>query len=116
MADIINSIVVPTIKATPGVQKVDITTSLSSISRTNGKPSAGISMTKTPDANTVTVVNDVLQELDLLKQTKGVPSDVEFVVISNQAPQIQSSIDKLRQEVLLGAVLAVLVIFSFLIN
>ena len=116
MADIINSIVVPTIKATPGVQKVDITTSLSSISRTNGKPSAGISMTKTPDANTVTVVNDVLQELDLLKQTKGVPSDVEFVVISNQAPQIQSSIDKLRQEVLLGAVLAVLVIFSFLIS
>ena len=116
MAGIINSIVVPTIKATPGVQKVDITTSLSSISRTNGKPSAGISLTKTPAANTVTVANDVLQELDLLKQSKGVPSDVEFVVISNQAPQIQSSIDKLRQEVLLGAVLAVLVIFSFLIS
>ncbi len=116
MEELIYSTVVPAIKGTPGVQKVDITTALSSISRTNGKPSAGISLTKQPDANTVTVVNDVLEELALLQANKDVPSDVEFVIIANQAPQIQSSIDKLTQEVLLGAVLAVLVIFSFLIS
>ena len=116
MTELIYSTVVPAIKGTSGVQKVDITTALSSISRTNGKPSVGISLTKQPDANTVDVVNNVLEELELLQANRDVPSDVEFVIIANQAPQIQSSIDKLTQEVLLGAVLAVLVIFSFLIS
>lgn len=116
MTELIYSTVVPAIKGTSGVQKVDITTALSSISRTNGKPSVGISLTKQPDANTVDVVNNVLEELELLQANRDVPGDVEFVIIANQAPQIQSSIDKLTQEVLLGAVLAVLVIFSFLIS
>ena len=84
------------------------------ISRTNGLPSLGISLTKDPDANTVEVVDAVFAELESLKGS--LPPDVEFTTIANQAPDIENSINKLQREVTLGAFLAILVIFGFLLS
>ncbi|MSQ22886.1 MAG: efflux RND transporter permease subunit, partial [Dehalococcoidia bacterium] len=54
------------------------------ITRTNGLPSLAISVLKQPDANTVEVSNAVTDKLKSLKA--GLPADVQFVEISNQAP------------------------------
>ncbi len=82
------------------------------ISRTNGQPSVGIDITKTQDANTVTVSDAVHAQLSALK----LPSDVSVVTLSDQATYITQSINDLVKEGLLGAGFAVLVIFLFLFN
>ena len=73
------------------------------ISRTNGLPSLTIDFVKSADANTVEVVKAVLEELDDIKT--GLPADIEFTEISNQAPEIEDSINSLGREVALGAAL-----------
>ncbi|MDO8472505.1 MAG: efflux RND transporter permease subunit [Dehalococcoidia bacterium] len=85
-----------------------------SITRTNGIPSLAISVLKTSDANTVEVAKAVEARLTSLKAT--LPSDIQFIEISNQAPSIKSSVSELQREVLLGAILAVAVIFAFLLS
>ena len=109
--------VLPELNKVPGVFSADTPlgsgTDLS-VTRTNGIPSLAVNVLKTPDANTIEVSNAVTVRLQSLKAT--LPADVQFVEISNQAPSIQSSIDELRLEVLLGAVLAVVVIFAFLLS
>ena len=52
-----------------------------SISRTNGKPSVGVSIVKEAEANTIDVTNAVREALDGLT---GLPSDVEIVIVSDQ--------------------------------
>ena len=117
LQQIVTTDVLPTLLDLPGVFNAEIPVDAGAegtISRTNGLPSLAIAITKDPEANTVEVANSVLQKLDDLKS--GLPSDIEFIVIANQAPDIQNSIDKLTREVMLGAVLAVLVIFAFLLS
>ncbi|MDO8750160.1 MAG: efflux RND transporter permease subunit [Dehalococcoidia bacterium] len=110
--------VLPELNKVPGVFSADVPlgsgTDDKTITRTNGVPSLAISVVKQPDANTVQVSNGVTNRLKSLKA--GLPADVQFVEISNQAPGIQKSINELTQEVLLGAVLAVMVIFTFLLS
>jgi HAE1 family hydrophobic/amphiphilic exporter-1 len=84
------------------------------ISRTNGQPSVGIAISKTQDANTVTVSDAVHAKLDSL--TSKLPGDVKVTVLEDQATFIKSSISDLLKEGLLGAGFAVLVIFLFLLN
>ncbi|MBI4312094.1 MAG: efflux RND transporter permease subunit [Chloroflexi bacterium] len=109
--------VLPEIRKVPGVFSAEVPVGFESgltITRTNSLPSLAISVLKTPDANTLQVSNAVTARLQRLKA--GLPADVQFIEISNQAPGIQRSINELTQEVLLGAVLAVLVIFAFLLS
>ena len=84
------------------------------IARTNGAPSVGIAVTKTQDANTVTVSDAVNAKLDDLKSK--LPSDVTISILQDQATYIKQSITGLVNEGLLGAGFAVLVIFLFLLN
>lgn len=84
-----------------------------SISRTNGKPSIGVSVLKEPDANTIdvtTAVEEAMDSLDLL------PPDVEVVIVYNDGPQIQAQIDTLEREAILGLTLAVIVVFAFFLT
>ncbi len=114
---LVSSQVLPEIRSVPGVLSADVPLGSDtgiSITRTNGFPSLSISVIKNPDANTVDVANAVNKRLDELKGT--LPADVQFIEISNQAPAIQDSISGLTREVLLGAVLAVAVIFAFLLS
>ncbi len=114
---VLTSQVLPELKKVPGVFSADLPLGVGtglSITRTNGLPSLAISVLKTSDANTVEVSNGVEARLNTLKAT--LPADIKFVEISNQAPGIQSSVSELQREVLLGAFLAVAVIFAFLLS
>src|SRR5262249_42867190 len=84
------------------------------ISRTNGQPSIGLAISKTQDANTVSVSDAVNAKLDELKSK--LPSDVTVTILEDQATFIKNSINELVKQGLLGAGFAVLVIFLFLLN
>ncbi|MDA1096001.1 MAG: efflux RND transporter permease subunit [Chloroflexi bacterium] len=109
--------VLPAIRAIPEVLTVETLGALNGgggITRTNGQPSVSIVIVKDPDANTVEVVDAVLQRVEAAKA--NLPAGVEFITIANQAPDIEASIGTLTREVMLGAALAVLVIFVFLLS
>ena len=82
------------------------------ITRTNGKPSIGLQVIKGPNANTVTVANEVWTALPGIKSSIG--HGVDFQPISDQATPITQAIGDILREGLAGAIFAVLVIFLFL--
>ena len=84
-----------------------------SISRTNGKPSVGVSIVKEADANTIDVTRAVREAIDGLE---GLPSDVETVIVSDQGPSIQHQIDTLLREAMFGFLFAVTVVFAFMLT
>ena len=84
-----------------------------SISRTNGKPSIGINVTKASDANTVDVVNAVKDQADLME--KAHPG-VKMIVLLDQGKPIEKSVSTMIDKALFGALFAVIVILLFLRN
>ena len=82
------------------------------ITRTNGNPSVGLSVIKAPDANTVTVANEIKAALPDIRNAIG--HGVQFQSILDQATPITDAIGSIVREGLLGALFAVLVIFLFL--
>jgi multidrug efflux pump subunit AcrB len=81
------------------------------INRTNGNPSLGISVNKTRDANTVAVVHRVE---DALQELEGELPGVRFDTVFEQAGFIEESISGVVREGALGALFAVIVILIFL--
>ncbi len=79
--------------------------------RVNGKNGVVLRVQKSPDANTVQVVDEVIKALPKLQ---GVPKAVKTSVAFNQATYIQQSVSGLEQEAILGALLATIVILLFL--
>ena len=84
-----------------------------SISRTNGKPSIGVSIIKDPDANTIDVTTAVL---DTLEAVGDLPAGVDVVTVSDQGPAIRDQITTLEREAILGLALAVTVVFVFFLT
>jgi hydrophobic/amphiphilic exporter-1 (mainly G- bacteria), HAE1 family len=82
------------------------------ITRTNGNPSVGLSVLKAPDANTVTVANEIKGALPDIRNAIG--HGVQFQSILDQAVPITDAIGNILREGLLGALFAILVIFLFL--
>ncbi|MFC1866186.1 efflux RND transporter permease subunit [Chloroflexota bacterium] len=82
------------------------------ITRTNSNPSVGISIMKESEANTVSVANAVMDEINDIKTSLGV--DVEVVTIFDQSEFIEISINELLREALIGGGLAIIVVFLFL--
>ncbi len=87
---------------------------VTSISLVDGKPALTISVTKTPDANTVEVSNAVNKMLPDLETRIG--DGTTFTSVFDQAPYIQQSITSLGEEGGLGLVFAILVILLFLLS
>ena len=115
--DLVTNEVLPEISQVPGVFTAEVppgSDTGASITRTNGQPSLSITILKEPDANTVAVVDGVMEAIEDLKP--GLSSEVEFVTVVNQAPQIEASIESLEREATFGAVLAIVVIFVFLLS
>src|SRR5699024_8680478 len=89
---------------------VEVVDKAESISRTNGEPSISIQIIKTPDANTVEVVN----------QTKEAFADFEkefgFTVVTtlDQAEPIEDSVNSMLSKALYGIIFAIIVIMLFL--
>ncbi|GIH78078.1 efflux RND transporter permease subunit [Planobispora longispora] len=84
------------------------------LTRTNGKTSLGVSITMSPDGNAVAISNAVEQKIPDIVRALGDASAV--TVIFDQAPYVERSIKDLTTEGLLGLVFAVLVILVFLLS
>jgi multidrug efflux pump subunit AcrB len=115
--DLVTTQVLPVAESVSGVFSAELPAGAdagTSVSRTNGEPSLSVSILKDPDANTVEVVDTLMERLDELKVQ--LPSGVEFVTVVNQAPRIKASIESLQREAALGAIFAVFVIFAFLLS
>jgi hydrophobic/amphiphilic exporter-1 (mainly G- bacteria), HAE1 family len=89
----------------------EVGSGLSGISRTNGEPSLGLNVIKETDANTVEVAEQVERVLDDVRRKIGRD---QVVVVANAATDVEESVNGLVEEALVGAVLAILVIFAFL--
>ena len=85
---------------------------LTAITRTNGEPSVGISVSKTASGNTVEIADGVIDALPGITEDLGDQATITTVL--DQSIFIKDSISSLWREGLLGAVFAVLVIFVFL--
>jgi HAE1 family hydrophobic/amphiphilic exporter-1 len=89
----------------------EVGSDLSGISRTNEEPSVGLNVIKETDANTVEVAAEVEKVLDDVRDEIGRD---QVVVVANSATDVEESVNGLVEEALVGAFLAILVIFAFL--
>jgi CzcA family heavy metal efflux pump len=85
-----------------------------SISLLNGGPGLFISIRKAPGGNTVKVADQIFRELQKLQ--RDLPQDVNLFVVSDQSTYIRRSIQNLKHEAYIGALLAAVVVFLFLGN
>jgi hydrophobic/amphiphilic exporter-1 (mainly G- bacteria), HAE1 family len=85
---------------------------LTAVTRTNGKASIGISISKASSGNTVDIANAVADELPAIQEDLGGQATVTTVI--DQSIFIKESIRSLLQEGLIGAVFAIIVIWVFL--
>ncbi|MFM9429862.1 efflux RND transporter permease subunit [Arthrobacter sp. MP_2.3] len=85
-----------------------------SITRTNGKETLALSVTKKPEGDTVGISHAVKDSIPQLEAELG--SNAQFTPIFDQAPFIEKSIKDLTTEGLLGLGFAVAVILLFLMS
>lgn len=83
------------------------------IVKTNGKNSINISIQKQSGTNTVKVADTVNEELEKIKKEF---SDIEINMIMDQSEFIKLSIDNVVRNAVVGAVLAVFILYLFLRN
>jgi HAE1 family hydrophobic/amphiphilic exporter-1 len=87
--------------------------SVDTYNRMNGQSSIGLSIQKQTDSNTVKVVNLVKKEINnIMKENPDVKIDMVF----DQGQYVEQSINNVAQSAVLGAILAVIVLFIFLKN
>jgi HAE1 family hydrophobic/amphiphilic exporter-1 len=82
------------------------------IVRVGGHEAIELAVYKEGDANTVSVAAAVRKQLDKLKEI--LPRNAKLDTIDDQSIFIQSSLDDVRNDAIIGGVLAVLIIFFFL--
>ncbi|MHA7190930.1 efflux RND transporter permease subunit [Arthrobacter sp. MDT2-16] len=85
-----------------------------SVTRTNGVETLALSVTKVPDGDTVEISQQIVALVPELEAELGNAADI--TVVFDQAPFIESSIDDLTTEGILGLGFAVLIILVFLLS
>jgi hydrophobic/amphiphilic exporter-1 (mainly G- bacteria), HAE1 family len=85
---------------------------LTAVTRTNGKASIGISVSKSTSGNTVDIANAVAAQLPAISRDLGGRATVTTVV--DQSIFIKDSIRSLLREGIIGALFAIIVIWAFL--
>lgn len=83
------------------------------VNRSDGQPSLGLIVFKDREANTVSVVEAVLDKLEALQEEPELEG-VTVNVVFEQGSFIEESLAGVRNEGLLGAILAIIVILIFL--
>ena len=83
-----------------------------SISRINGVRAITLDITKVQDANVVQVGTGIKAALE--KMQASLPKDVKFNIIEDQSKWVQSSLDNVKETILEGAALTMLIVFLFL--
>ena len=85
---------------------------LTAVTRTDGKASIGISVSKSASGNTVDIAAAVAKELPAI--TRDLRGKATITLVVDQSTYIKESVTSLWREGLLGAVFAVFVIWAFL--
>ncbi|WP_299871243.1 efflux RND transporter permease subunit [uncultured Cocleimonas sp.] len=84
--------------------------------RLNGEPGLKVSLQKQPQANTVSVYDGVANELEKLAAQGQIPEDITIKRVDDQAQYIRQSLKNASTSALMGAILAMLVVYIFLGN
>jgi CzcA family heavy metal efflux pump len=82
--------------------------------RLDGVQGVKMSVQKQPNANTVEAVDHVLARLGWMRVNGLVPADIEVIPVSNQSIYIRQSLNNAATAAVMGAVLAMLVVYLFL--
>ncbi len=87
---------------------------LTAVTRTNGDPSIGISVSKSSSGNTVDIANTVADEIEAI--TSDLSDQVTITTVLDQSTFVEESISSLLREGIVGALFAVIVIWVFLLS
>jgi CzcA family heavy metal efflux pump len=79
--------------------------------RLNHQPGIKLSMQKQPQANTVSVVDEVINRLEVLKNQKLIPPDIEITTVSDQSTYVRHALSNASLAAFSGAMI---VIYLFL--
>lgn len=82
--------------------------------RLQGSDAVTLVVTKLTDANTVEVAHHVRAAMAAMEKT--LPGGIRFVVTQDTSPRIEGSLEDVNVSLILGALLAVIVVFFFLHN
>ncbi|NPV26651.1 MAG: efflux RND transporter permease subunit [Firmicutes bacterium] len=85
------------------------------LTRMNGQPSIGLHILKQSDANTVKVVEAVKREIDQIKREHP-NQNIQINFVFDQSDYIKQSISTVERHAVVGAILAVVVLYLFLRN
>ncbi len=91
-----------------------VTAAQTTLTRTNGEPSLGVIITKTPEGNTIEISEAVSAQIDGMQSLLG--DDAQITIVSDQAPQIRDSVSSVIEEGSLGIAFALGVILIFLLS
>src|SRR5437667_4564403 len=117
--DDLNSIVVATVNNAP-VTIADVATVSNGVEpqytmvSADGHPAALVNINRQPDANTVAVVDEVRQTLASLRGQ--IPGDVRVAAYYDQSLLVRDSINSVRDSILIGLLLSVVILYAFLRN
>ena len=115
----LNAIVVATVNDAP-VTLADVATvnpgvePQYTIVTADGKPAVLVNVNRQPDANTVAVVDEVKAELAAMRNE--LPKDVRVAPYYDQSLLVRESINSVRDSILIGLLLSVVILFAFLRN
>jgi hydrophobe/amphiphile efflux-1 (HAE1) family protein len=116
----LNGIVVATINNAP-VTLADVATvgvgvepQYTLVSAYPGKPAVLLNINRQPDANTVAVVDEVKAELALMRWQ--IPKDITIAPYYDQSLLVRDSMSSVRDSILIGLLLSVVILFAFLRN
>jgi hydrophobe/amphiphile efflux-1 (HAE1) family protein len=117
--DELNSIVVATVNNAP-VTVADVATVAGGIEpeytmvTADGHPAALVNVNRQPDANTVAVVDEVQKTLTAIRGQ--IPGDVRVAAYYDQSLLVRDSINSVRDSIIIGLLLSVVILYAFLRN
>ncbi|HEX3143222.1 MAG TPA: efflux RND transporter permease subunit [Pyrinomonadaceae bacterium] len=117
--DELNQIVVATVNNAP-VTVADVATVTGGVEpeytmvTADGHPAALVNVNRQPDANTVAVVDEVRQTLASIRGQ--IPSDVHVAAYYDQSLLVRDSISSVRDAIIIGLLLSVVILYAFLRN
>ncbi|HTK38911.1 MAG TPA: efflux RND transporter permease subunit, partial [Pyrinomonadaceae bacterium] len=85
-----------------------------SIVTADGQNAVLVSVLRQPDANTVTVIDEVKTELKSIQAT--LPKDINVAPFYDQSLLVRDSMSSVRDAILLGLILSIVILYGFLRN
>ncbi|HXD31312.1 MAG TPA: efflux RND transporter permease subunit [Pyrinomonadaceae bacterium] len=117
--DELNNIVVATVNNAP-VLVADVATVGAGVEpeytivTADGHPAALVNINRQPDANTVAVADEVKAALTAMRGQ--IPKDVRVAAYYDQSLLVRESINSVRDSILIGLLLSVIILYAFLRN